>query len=89
MYPLVNTKAMARFRFFLSFLMTCTFTSSCIFGPMSMKYFHGNDPTNWKPDDGGFGLHLTSTICEWITAMSIDFFVLSYVTELKVIIKFF
>ncbi len=89
MYPLVNTKAMAIFRFSLSSLMTCTFITTCICGPMAMQYFNGKDPTNWRPDDGGFGLHLTSTICEWITAMSIDFFVLSYVTELQVFIKFF
>lgn len=83
MVPLVNTAHMARFRLFLSTLMTCTFTISCICGPMAMKYFHGKDPTNWKPDDGAFGLHLSATVSEWITAMAIDFFVLSYVRELQ------
>jgi len=83
MHPLVNTQLMAGFRLFLTILMTGTFATSCICGPLAMKYFHGKDPTNWQPDDGAFGLHLTATVCEWITAMSLNFFVLSYVEELK------
>ena len=84
MVPLVNTKEMAFFRLFLSCLMTVTFATSSICGPLAMKSFHGKDPTNWKPDDGAFGLHLVSTVCEWTSAMALDFFVLSYVRELQV-----
>ncbi|XP_054155408.1 DNA damage-regulated autophagy modulator protein 2-like [Oppia nitens] len=83
MHPLVNSRQMAHFRLALSSLMTCTFTVSCVCGPWAMRYFHGKDPTNWKPEDGAFGLHLAATVCEWITALAIDFFVLSYVEELK------
>ncbi|CAG2103742.1 unnamed protein product, partial [Medioppia subpectinata] len=83
MVPLVNTRLMAQFRLFLATLMSCTFTVSCVCGPWAMKYFHGKDPTNWQPDDGAFGLHLAATVCEWITALALDFFVLSYVRELQ------
>ena len=86
-YPMVNSLLTARIRLILSMIMTMTFCTSCICGPMAMRYFHGKDPTNWKPDDGGFQLHLVSTICEWISAMCLNFFILTYVRELQVIIR--
>lgn len=48
MIRLVNTKSMAFFRLFLSILMTCTFTTSSICGPMAFRQFNGKDPTNWR-----------------------------------------
>lgn len=84
MHPLVNNRQMAFFRLFLSSLMTVTFVTSSISGPIARSKFHGNDPTNWHPDEGGFGLHLVSTICEWISALALDFYMLTYVRELQV-----
>ena len=48
MIPLVNSKSMAYCRLFLSILMTCTFTTSSICGPMAFRRFNGKDPTNWR-----------------------------------------
>lgn len=74
---------LARCRLALTILLAITFFSSIIFGPISIKYFHGTDTTNWKPGDGGYIFHLISSICEWISALSIDFFILSFVHEFK------
>ena len=84
MHPLVNNRQMAYFRLSLSILMTITFLTSSISGPIARSKFHGKDPTNWHPDEGGFGLHLVSTVSEWISALALDFFVLTYVRELQV-----
>lgn len=140
MVPLVNSKRMAYCRLFLSILMTCTFTTSSICGPMAFRRFNGKDPTNWRRKyifsshysvspinystctlilincallayvncnslwkqttnfslfflcacanaawDGGWNLHIISTCCEWVSAMSLDFFILSFVREMHLI----
>lgn len=84
MYPIVQSGLLlARCRLALTILLSITFTSSSIFGPISIRYFHGTDTTNWKPEDGGYAFHVISSICEWISAMSIDFFILSFAHEFK------
>lgn len=74
---------LARCRLALTVLLAITFFSSIIFGPISIRYFHGTDTTNWKPGDGGYIFHVISSVCEWISALSIDFFILSFVHEFK------
>lgn len=85
MIPIVNTKRVAIIRLILSIIMTITFTTSSICGPMAFRRFSGKDPTKWRPWDGGWHLHIASTCCEWISAMSLDFFILSYVREMHLI----
>lgn len=84
MYPIVKSGLLlARCRLALTILLAITFISSSIFGPISIKYFHGTDTTNWKPSDGGYLYHVISSVCEWISAMAIDFFLLSFAHEFK------
>ena len=47
MIPLVNSLKVAHFRLFLSLVMTCTFLTSSVCGPMAFKQFHGADPRKW------------------------------------------
>ncbi|RWS29582.1 transmembrane protein-like protein [Leptotrombidium deliense] len=83
MVPLVNSIRMARFRLFLTCLMFCTCSASTVLGPYAFsKMKPGRDPTKWQPDDGGYHLHVASSICEWISAMSLDFFILTFVREM-------
>lgn len=84
MYPIVKSGLiLARCRLALTILLAVTFITSSVFGPISIKYFHGTDTTNWKPSDGGYLYHVISSICEWISALSIDFFILSFAHEFK------
>lgn len=84
MYPIVKSGLLlARCRLALTCLLAVTFTISSVFGPISIKYFHGTDTTNWKPTDGGYIYHVISSICEWISALAIDFFILSFAHEFK------
>lgn len=84
MYPIVQSGLLlARCRLALTILLAITFITSSVFGPISIKYFHGTDTTKWKPSDGGFVYHVISSVCEWISAMALDFFILSFAHEFK------
>lgn len=84
MYPIVKSGLfVARVRLALSIILTCTFIVSGVLGPLSMRYFHGRDPTKWQPDDGGYLFHVISSISEWLSAFAIDFFILSFAHEFK------
>lgn len=84
LYPIVKSGLLlARCRLGLTILLAVTFIISSIFGPISIRYFHGTDTTNWKPSDGGYLFHVISSICEWISALAIDFFILSFAHEFK------
>lgn len=48
MIPLVNSRRMAHFRLLLSFIMTCTFLTSSVCGPLAFKQFHGSNPRQWR-----------------------------------------
>ncbi|KAI1295460.1 DNA damage-regulated autophagy modulator protein 2 [Halotydeus destructor] len=85
MIGVVNTVHVARIRMFLSTIMTFSYATSMICGPRAFKEFHGKDPTNWHYDDGGWTLHVISTVAEWISALSLDFFILTFVREMHLI----
>lgn len=84
MVPLVNSVHMAHWRTFLSVIITSSFLVTCVMGQISIHHFHGKDPTNWKPEDGGYKTHIISAIAEWISAMALDFFILSFTKEFQV-----
>merc|ERR1712179_880900 len=46
-------------------------------------YYHGDDPTKWDPDDGGWSWHVLSTVSEWVMALALDLTFLSLVMEFK------
>lgn len=84
MYPIMSSGLkVARCRLVLTIILGITFITSSVLGPISIAHFHGTDTTNWKPEDGGYLYHVISSICEWISAMSIDFFILSFAHEFK------
>ena len=103
MIPLVNSRHIACVRLMLSMLMTCTFMTSSVCGPMAFKEFHGADPTKWGRrfithdykgllsflvplgHDGGWHLHVVSTVCEWVSALSLDSFILTFAREMHLI----
>lgn len=84
MFPIVKAGlVLARCRLVLTIILAIAFTTSTVFGPLAIKQFKGDDVTNWKPDDGGYMFHVISSVCEWISAMAIDFFILSFAHEFK------
>lgn len=84
MCPIVQSGLfLARYRLILTLILAATFTISTVFGPISIKYFHGTDITNWHPEDGGYVYHVISSVCEWISALALDFYILSFAHEFK------
>jgi len=45
----------------------------------------GKDPRKWYPEDGGWEMHVASTVSEWIVATSFCVYILSFVQEFRVI----
>lgn len=83
MQPLVNTLTIARLRLFLSVLATVAFFSTAITAPMSIHRFHGKDRTKWRPEDGGYHLHVASTASEWVLVFAVDLYLLTFIRELR------
>jgi len=84
MYPIVQSGlTLARCRLFLTIVLAVSYVTSSVFGPMAYANFKGSDQTKWKPSDGGYLYHVISSVCEWISALSIDFFILSFAHEFK------
>lgn len=46
-------------------------------------YSTGNNPRIWSKDDGGWEMHLLSTITEWLCAIAICIFILSFTNEFR------
>lgn len=82
-YPIVNSRACAIFRFFLCTLMTITFVIQTVCGPLAYKYYHGDNPRKWTENDGGYWLHISASVAEWIMALCLDLFIGTYITEMK------
>lgn len=84
MYPIVKSGLLlARCRLALTVILALTFITGSINGPISFELFHGKDMTKWGPEDGGYLYHVISSICEWISALAIDFYILSFAHEFK------
>lgn len=82
MHPLVNTRAVAHYRLVLTCIMFCSFVIALVLGPIAISRFHGPDRSRWRPEDGGYFLHMIAAINEWITAFCLNFFLLSYTGEM-------
>jgi hypothetical protein len=46
----------------------------------------GKDPRKWYPEDGGWEMHVASTVSEWIVATSFCVYMLSFVQEFRTVI---
>ncbi len=46
-------------------------------------FVSGVDRLKWDSEDGGWGLHVTSAVSEWLIALSFNIFILTFVEEFK------
>jgi len=83
LYPLAHGKCTIVFRLGLAVTNTVCFVVMLAAGVEANKQWHGDDPTKWNKDDGGWSLHVVSTASEWIMAMAFDIFLLSLVPEFR------
>lgn len=81
--PLVNSRGVARWRFFLCVVMTIAFITEFVATPLAFKNYHGNNPRKWRKEDGGFWFHIASAVAEWILALCIDLFIATFIREMR------
>ncbi|CAH0552920.1 unnamed protein product [Brassicogethes aeneus] len=70
-------------RLFISSIVLPLFITTLTSANLSMRKFHGKDKLTWGKNDGGYELHLVSTFTEWIMAISLNLYVLTYTNEFK------
>ncbi|GFG32451.1 hypothetical protein Cfor_04301, partial [Coptotermes formosanus] len=85
LHPLANSIVMAHMRVVLAMVCTVFFILLSITGVISHLQFHGKDPRKWYPEDGGWEMHVASTVSEWIVATSFCVYILSFVQEFRAI----
>ncbi|XP_067906250.1 DNA damage-regulated autophagy modulator protein 1 isoform X1 [Heterodontus francisci] len=52
--------------------------------PMIVCYFLSSNSTlHWKPEQKGYGYHVTSAVCEWLVAFTFNFFFLTYIRDFQ------
>ncbi|KAH0956098.1 hypothetical protein HN011_000465 [Eciton burchellii] len=65
-----------------------TFCTICFFvifstGLLARLAYKGTNPQKWHKEDGGWELHVTSTITEWICAMAFCIYILTFMEEFR------
>jgi len=83
LYPMTTTKSMLMLRMILAIVNSTAFVLMSVAAEVARYYYHGQDPTKWDPDDGGWSWHVVSTVSEWIMALTLDLTILSLVLEFK------
>ncbi|GLG96224.1 DNA damage-regulated autophagy modulator protein 2 [Gryllus bimaculatus] len=83
MQPLANSIFVAHLRLALAMICSVFFILLSITGVISHLQFHGANPRKWYPVDGGWELHVISTVSEWIVAIAFCIFILSFSQEFQ------
>lgn len=79
--PGLASKWMLRIRAFLVGICMLTTISTIIPGIVAFYEYRGSIRQKWKPEDGGWELHLTSAISEWILCITYCFLICSFVPD--------
>lgn len=71
------------FRWILGIVSTVTFFTCFCFAGLAMMKYQGTDMTKWKKADGGYSLHLVSTITEWILGVATMTYVFTFTFDFQ------
>ncbi|XP_011690726.1 PREDICTED: DNA damage-regulated autophagy modulator protein 2-like isoform X2 [Wasmannia auropunctata] len=85
MVPVVNGISIVYLRAILSALTLILTIAVFVTGHISVSEFQGNNYRKWLPADGGWGWHVASTTCEWVLAIVYCTFLLTFVSEFRLI----
>ncbi|XP_048729265.2 DNA damage-regulated autophagy modulator protein 1-like [Ostrea edulis] len=83
MYPDYNGRRICAIRLVISVISLIGFITSFTSAAISRKQGHPENRMKWKPTDGGFAAHITSTISEWVTASTFLCFFFTYVKDFR------
>ncbi|XP_043279319.1 DNA damage-regulated autophagy modulator protein 2-like [Venturia canescens] len=73
----------ARARIIMAIFMTICFIVTIVCGTLSFRLYKGKQVQKWYKDDGGWDLHIVSTIAEWLCSMTFCAYTLSFAEEFK------
>nr|XP_031827328.1 uncharacterized protein LOC116424718 [Nomia melanderi] len=83
LHPLGCSLRLAHLRTALSIFCTVCFFVTLITGVLSHLAYKGTNPQKWYKEDGGFELHVASTVTEWICAAAFCVYLLTFTDEFR------
>lgn len=83
LHPLGCTLRLAHLRTALSIFCTICFFVIFITGILARLAYKGTNPRKWYKEDGGWELHVVSTITEWLCAMAFCVYILTFTEEFR------
>ncbi|XP_032677583.1 uncharacterized protein DDB_G0283697-like [Odontomachus brunneus] len=83
LHPLGYSLRLAHIRTALSTFTTVCFFVIVITGVLARLAYKGTNSRKWQKEDGGWELHITSTITEWLCAMTFCFYILTFTEEFR------
>lgn len=83
MHPDYNGLYICRIRLFISVLSLVCMIITFVAATISRIKGQPPDRLHWKPEDPGFVAHITSTIGEWITAVTFLLFFFTYIRDFQ------
>lgn len=83
LHPLGCSMRLAHLRTALSIFCTVCFFVTLTTGVLARLAFKGTNPRKWYKGDGGWELHVASTITEWVCAVAFCIYILTFTNEFR------
>ncbi|XP_015599824.1 DNA damage-regulated autophagy modulator protein 2 [Cephus cinctus] len=83
LHPLGCSIRIAHLRLALSIFCTVCFFIILITGMLAHMAYNGTNPRKWYKEDGGWELHVVSTVTEWICAVAFCVYILTFTDEFR------
>ncbi|XP_018378505.1 PREDICTED: LOW QUALITY PROTEIN: uncharacterized protein LOC108771097 [Trachymyrmex cornetzi] len=83
LYPSGCSLRVAQLRTALSIFCTVCFIVIVITGVLAHSAYKGTNPRKWHKEDGGWELHVVSTITEWLCAIAFSTYILTFTEEFR------
>ncbi|OAD62626.1 DNA damage-regulated autophagy modulator protein 2, partial [Eufriesea mexicana] len=83
MHPLGCSLRLAHLRTALSTFCTVCYTVTIVTAILSNFAYEGKNPRKWHKEDGGWELHVASTIAEWMCATAFCVYILTFSNEFR------
>ncbi|KYQ56178.1 DNA damage-regulated autophagy modulator protein 2 [Trachymyrmex zeteki] len=83
LYPSGCSLRVAQLRTALSTFCTVCFIVIVITGVLAHSAYKGTNPRKWNKEDGGWELHVVSTITEWLCAIAFCTYILTFTEEFR------
>ncbi|XP_076667857.1 DNA damage-regulated autophagy modulator protein 1-like isoform X1 [Andrena cerasifolii] len=83
LHPLGCSLRLAHLRTALSIFSTVCFVVTVVTGVLSHLAYKGTNPRKWYKEDGGWELHVASTVTEWLCAAAFCVYILTFTDEFR------